>query len=40
MENISFVYCTCDRYDDIWNLFFKRLKRFWPEMTCSVYFCT
>lgn len=40
LENISFVFCTCDRYDDIWNLFFKRLKRFWPEMTCPVYFCT
>lgn len=40
MDNIGFVYCTCDKYDDVWNIFFKYLTRFWPEMNYPIYLCT
>lgn len=40
LDNISFLYCTCDGYDDLWIIYFKHLKKYWPEMSCPIYLCT
>lgn len=32
MENdVTIVFCTCDKYYDLWNDFFRLLKKYWPE---------
>ena len=39
-ENFSFIFCTCDSYDDLWEPFFTLLQRYWPNFDYDVYFCT
>lgn len=39
-EKFSFIFCTCDSYDDLWEPFFTLLHRYWPNFDYDVYFCT
>lgn len=30
-ESVSMIFCSCDAYADLWENFFKLLKKYWPE---------
>lgn len=30
-DSVSMIFCTCDAYSDLWENFFKLLKKYWPE---------
>lgn len=38
--NISMIFSSCDKYDDVWIPFFTQLKKFWPEFDMPIYLGT
>lgn len=30
-NDVTIVFCSCDTYSDLWENFFKLLKKYWPE---------
>ncbi len=30
-DQVSMIFCTCDAYADLWEDFFKLLRKYWPE---------
>lgn len=37
MSKLGVLVLSCDRYSSLWNLFFTRWERFWPECPYPVY---
>lgn len=31
LKDVTIVFCSCDAYSDLWENFFKLLKKYWPE---------
>ena len=31
LNDVTIVFCSCDAYSDLWENFFKLLKKYWPE---------
>lgn len=31
IDNVTIVFCSCDAYSDLWENFFRLLKKYWPE---------
>ena len=38
--NVSVVFCTCDKYEDLWDNFFRLFKKYWPEFDGEIVFNT
>ena len=30
-DSVSMIFCSCDAYSDLWENFFKLLRKYWPE---------
>ena len=37
MKNLAVVVLSCDKYSDLWDLFFDRWERFWPDCPYDLY---
>lgn len=37
MSDLGVLVLSCDRYHSLWNLFFSRWERFWPECSYPLY---
>lgn len=35
-EEITIVFCTCDAFSELWDGFFKLLKKYWPDCKCKI----
>ena len=40
MNKFSFVLSSCDSYSDLWNPFFRQLKKYWKGFNYDIYLCT
>lgn len=40
MNNTCILVCSCDKYDDIWNVFFFFLKKYWPDCDYPIFLST
>ena len=36
-QDISFVVFSCDKYQDLWEIFFSSLDKYWPDCPYKVY---
>ena len=39
-KDISFVIISCDKYNDLWDIFFSNFRRYWPDCNLPVYLVT
>lgn len=37
MRDLGIVVLSCDRYNSLWDLFFSRWERYWPDCPYSIY---
>ncbi len=35
-NKISLIYCTCDKYESLWNGFFSLWQKYWPEFNAPI----
>ena len=37
-KRVSLIYCTCDKYESLWAIFFYLWKKYWPSFASQVIF--
>lgn len=35
-DDLTILLCTCDKYEDIWPLFFHFFEKYWPDCPCEI----